>query len=264
MDLGIAGRVAIVGGSSKGLGKATALSLAREGANVTICARHADELEATAAELREASSDDQVLPVAADLAKQDDIERVVAETTRRWGRVDIAVNNVGGPPPGLATAMTDEEWRAALDLNFASAVRMNRLVLPGMRNARWGRIITILSIVIKEPDQSLALSAVARSATATYAKLLATELAPEGITVNNVLPGYVHTGRIDSLMEAKAKAQGTDVATVTEQFLGRIASGRFGRPEEVGDLICFLASERAAFITGLNIPIDGGQHQAVS
>jgi len=263
MDLGIAGRVAIVGGSSKGMGKATAMAMAREGVNVAICARHPSELGEAATELRAASSDGQVLPVVADLSRPDDIERLVSETTRRWGKVDIVVNNIGGPPPGQPAGLTDEQWHGAFDLLFFSAVRLNRLILPQMRTQHWGRIITILSLSVKEPEDNLALSTVARAALASYQRLLATEVAGDGITVNGVLPGSISTDRLQAVAEMQARFRGRDVAHAMEARLGRIASGRFGQPEGVADLICFLASERAGFLTGLAIPVDGGQLRAM-
>jgi 3-oxoacyl-[acyl-carrier protein] reductase len=264
MDLGITGRVAIVGGSSKGMGKATALALAREGVNVTICARHSDQLERTAAEIGAATSSQQVLAVVADLSKQADIERLVADTTRRWGQVDIVVNNVGGPPPGLAAEMTDEQWHDGFELTFFSAVRLSHLVIPVMRQRKWGRIINLLSMAIKEPEDNLAISTVARTAVAAYAKILALEVAKDGITVNNVLPGSIETDRLQVVAEMQARFHGRDPAHGMDDRRGHVAAGRFGRPEEMADLISFLASERGGFITGTSVLIDGGQIRAVT
>ena len=264
MDLGIAGRVAIVGGSSQGMGKATAMALAREGARVALCARHGEALELTAREIGAATSEDLVLPVVADLSKSEEVDRLASETLQRWGRVDIVVNNVGGPPPGQPTEVSDAQWRAGFELNFSSAVRLCRQVLPSMRERGWGRIISILSLSIRQPEENLALSTVARTALAAYMKTLSTEVAREGITVNSVLPGSIETQRLQGVAEMQARFHGRDVAHAMEDRLALVAAGRFGRSEEVGDLICFLASERAGFITGQSIAIDGGQLRAMT
>jgi 3-oxoacyl-[acyl-carrier protein] reductase len=255
VDLALVGRVAIVGGSSKGIGLATAQALAREGALVTIAARHEEELQQAA----DAIGADAALALVADLSVPDDIQRVFDATIERWGHVDIVVNNLGGPPPGKLLDFDDDQWQSAFDLSFSSAVRMNRLVLPGMRERKHGRIIAVLSKTIKEPEDGLALSTVARTAMSAYSKLLAQEVAAEGITVNNVLPGSVATGRLQSVIAVQAK---TNNRTVEEQEALRLASvpaGRFGQPQEVGDLITFLASDRGGFITAQNIAVDGGQ-----
>ena len=264
MDLGLGGRVAIVGGSSKGMGRATALALAREGANVTICARHGDELERAATELRAATSAGQVLPVVADVSRTEDIKAIVQQTARRWGRVDVAVANAGGPPPGQTTELSDDQWRDAFDLNFFSAVRLCREVVPLMRQGGWGRIVTILSLSVRQPEDNLALSTVARTAVTAFTKTLSTEVARDGITVNNVLPGSIETERLKGVAEMQARFHGRAVAAAMDDRLRLVAAQRFGRPEEVADLICFLASERAGFITGTSIAVDGGQLRAMT
>ena len=259
MDLGLKGRVAIVGGSSKGMGRATAFALAREGANVTIVARHAPEVEATAQEVAVTTSEEQVLTVPADLSQDDHVKRVVQETVNRWGRVDIAINNIGGPPPGTATELPDEKWYLALELNFLSAVRMCRQVIPYMRQQKWGRIINLLSVAVREPVPSLALSTSVRMAVVGFAKMLSDEVAKDGITVNSVHPGQVLTDRLQSIVKKWAEEGGITFEEQMERTRRRIPTGRLGQPEEMADLICFLASERAAFINGVNIPLDGGQ-----
>jgi 3-oxoacyl-[acyl-carrier protein] reductase len=259
MDLGIANRVAIVGGSSKGIGFASAQALAAEGAKVTIVARHAEELKLAGQRLRSEVGDEHILEVVADLSEPKDIINVVSKTRNRWGRIDIVVNNIGGPPPGLPSELTDDQWSAGFNLNFYSAVRMNRLVLPIMAHRQFGRIISVLSLSIKEPEDNLALSTVARMATASYNKQLATEVAKQGITVNNILPGSIETDRLKVVAEMQAQFHGRDVSKGMEERLSRIPTGRFGRPQEAASLICFLASEQAGFLTGLNISIDGGQ-----
>ena len=263
MDLGIEGRVAIVGGASKGMGYATAQALAREGARVAMVARGAAELEQAADTVAKAHGDANVLAIAADLSQPDAIERVVADTRSRWGRIDIAVNNVGGPPPGEPMGLTDEQWHGAFDLNFYSSVRLDRLVVPVMREGGYGRIVTILSLSIKQPEENLALSTVARTAAAAYTKVLSTEVAPDNITVNNVLPGSIETDRLQAVAEMQAARHGEPLDQALELRRRLVAADRFGTPQEVADLICYLASAQAGFITGQSLVIDGGQLKAM-
>ena len=264
MDLGLNGKVAIVGGSSKGIGFATAQSLAVEGAKVAIVARHADELEAAAAKLGELAGSGAVLSIVADLSSPADIQRVFDATIKQWGKADIVVNNLGGPPPGELLDFTDEQWQSAFDLNFSSAMRMNRLAIPGMRERGFGRIIGVLSKTIKEPEDRLGLSTVARSAMSSYSKLLAQDVAGDGITVNNILPGSVATDRLFQVIGAQAKANQRSEADQEAHRMASVPAGRFGRPDELGDLIAFLASERAGYITAQNIAADGGQIKSIA
>lgn len=261
MDLGLAGRVAIVGGASRGMGRAIAAALVREGAAVTLCARRPAVLEQAAADLA-AGAANRVLAVAADLSRPDDVARVVAETLTRWSRVDVAVNNVGGPPPGQPLGMSDAQWRDAFELNFFSVVRMCREVVPQMRERGWGRIVNLLSLSVRQPEATLALSTTARLAVVAYARSLADEVARDGITVNNVLPGSVATERLQAVAEMQARYHGRDVARAMADRQALVPLGRFGQPEEIADLVCYLASERAGFLTGLSIPFDGGQLRA--
>jgi 3-oxoacyl-[acyl-carrier protein] reductase len=264
MDLGLAGKIALVGGSSKGIGFAAAGALAAEGAHVVVVARHGDELEQAAAKLAAKPGVDGVLPIVGDLSLAEDIERIVSEALGRYGRVDIAVNNLGGPPPGELLDFSEDEWQLAFDLSFNSARRLNALVLPGMIERGHGRIVSVLSKTIKEPEDGLGLSTVARTALSSYSKLLAQEVAAEGITVNNVLPGSVATGRLQSVIAVQAKSNERTVEQQEEFRLASVPAGRFGEPEEVGDLIAFLASNRAGFITAQNIAADGGQIKGLS
>ncbi|HZR98162.1 MAG TPA: SDR family oxidoreductase, partial [Chloroflexota bacterium] len=224
-------------------------------------ARRADALEAAAAALA-GGAPGRVLAVAADLSRPDDVPRVVAATLARWGRVDIAVNNVGGPPPGQPLGLTDAQWREAFELNFFSVVRLCREVVPGMRERGWGRVVNLLSLSVRQPEANLALSTAARLAVVAYARSLADEVARDGVTVNNVLPGSVATERLQAVAEMQARFHGRDVARAMDDRLALVPLGRFGQPEEVADLVCYLASERAGFLTGLSIPFDGGQLRA--
>ena len=185
-----------------------------------------------------------------------------AAVFQRYGRLDILFNNVGGPPEGKPSELDDAQWQAALELNFLSVVRMTREALPHMRRRRWGRIINLLSFVVKEPTEGLVLSTGVRMAVVGFAKMLSDEVAAEGITVNNILPGYILTDRLRSLAQTRADREGGTVEEVMEAMAGRIASRRIGRQEEVADLVCFLASERASYITGTSLLLDGGMSRA--
>ena len=262
MDLGLKERVAIVGGSSKGMGKAVALALAREGASVTLCARNEADLRKAEIEIARARSQHHVLAIPADLSRIEDIKRVVRGTFNRFGRIDISVNNMGGPPSGRPSELDDAEWEEALEKNFLSFVRMSREVIPYMKQQQWGRIINRLSISVKQPLDGRVLSTSSRMAAVGYAKSLATELAPFSITVNNVLPGPILTERLASIHEAQAQERGRSPEDIAKDSVKAIPMGRLGKPEEVGDLIAFLASERSSYITGSNINLDGGALQA--
>ena len=258
MDLGLRDRAAIVGGSSRGMGRATALALAREGAYVTICARNDGDLRGTAMEIARITSQSHVLAVRADLSRYEDIRHVVRDTVNRFERIDILVNNVGGPPVGKAADLDDETWLAAFEQDFLSAVRMSREVIPFMKQQRWGRIINLLSISIRQPADGLVLSTAIRMTVAGFAKVLSDEVASFNITVNNVLPGYILTDRLRSLHETEAQEKGRSVEELIQETAKQIPLGRMGKPEEMGELIAFLASERAGYITGASIPLDGG------
>lgn len=262
MDLGIAGKVALVAAASKGLGKATALALAREGAEVCIVARGQQALDAAAEEIRTAAGR-AVLALAADVSVAGELETLVQRVLSAYGRVDILVNNAGGPRPGVFTDMSDADWLGALELNLMSAVRLTRLVLPSMREQMWGRIINITSVAVKQPMPNLILSNAARSAVVAMAKTLAGQVAAEGITVNNVCPGYTLTDRMRGLAESSSQREGIEVAEVMARWEASIPARRLGQPEEVAALITYLASQQAAYITGTTIQIDGGSTQGL-
>lgn len=262
MDLGLRDRVAIVGASSKGMGRAAALALAKEGAMVTICSRNETDLRKTEIEISRASSQHHVLAIPSDLSDGDDIKRVVRATFNRFGRIDISVNNMGGRPLGSPSELEDEDWQQAVELNFLSVVRMSREVIPYMQQQQWGRIINRLSISVKHPQEGMVLSTSTRMAVVGYAKMLATELAPSQITVNNVLVGFVLTDGLTAYYETLAQERGRSAKELTSELVGTVPMGRMCKPEEVGDLIAFLASERASYMTGASIPLDGGFLQA--
>jgi 3-oxoacyl-[acyl-carrier protein] reductase len=257
MDLGIQGRVALVAAASKGLGRASALELARAGCKVAICAR--DEAGVTAA--AQAIADETgatVLPVTADMSRAEDIERFVATARQQLGDAQIVVANAGGPPGGTFEQFDDAAWERAFQLTEMSAVRLIRATLPAMRQAGWGRIITITSISVKQPIDNLLLSNAIRPGVVGLVKSLANQLAPEGITVNNVAPGSILTDRQYELQSQRAQREGLSVDEAIAAAGKSIPAGRIGQPEELGALVAFLASSRASYITGQTIAVDGG------
>jgi 3-oxoacyl-[acyl-carrier protein] reductase len=257
MDLGLKGRVAIVAAASKGLGRAVAEELAREGAEIAICARTAAELEKAAKSI-EAATGRIALWRAIDVAKYEDVRAFVAATEQRFGRVDICVTNAGGPPSKKFLEVSVEEWRAAVDLTLLSAIYFAREVLPGMQRRKWGRLITITSMSVKQPVDGLILSNSIRAAVTGLARTLANEFGADGITVNNVAPGYTLTDRLEELAAKRAADAGVPREKVLEQMSASVPARRLGRPEEFAAAVAFLASERAGYLNGTTIAVDGG------
>ncbi len=257
MDLGLSGRTAVVAAASRGLGRASALALAREGANVAICARDGEELEAAAAEIR-ADSGAEVLAVPADLTDPEAIAGVVAAAVERFGGLHVLVHNSGGPPVGRFGDIDDEQWHLGFELVTMSFVRFVRAAVPHMRAGGWGRIVGIQSSSVKQPVAGIDISSGTRPGVAGLAKALMGELAGDGITINLVLPGMFATSRIHpGLVSAdpqERRAAEEQLAPVAE----RIPVGPLGDPIELGELVAFLASERAGYITGAVCQIDGG------
>ncbi len=256
MDLGLNGKVAVVAAASKGLGKASALALAREGARVTICARTEADLEAAAGEIRRETGSE-VLAVPADLNSAEGIKSVVAATAARFGGVDVMVNNSGGPAMGKFADFTDDDWHRAFEVVTLNFVRFVREVVPYMRHKRWGRIIGIQSSSVKQPVEGIDLSNGTRPGVAGLMKAIMPDLAKDGITINLVLPGMFLTSRISPdagrSPEADKKLQ-EQLAPIA----AAIPLGRLGEPIELGNLVAFLASEQASYITGAVYQVDGG------
>ncbi len=261
MDFGIEGRTALVAASSKGLGRAVAEELAAEGARVILCARGAETLEATRATL--ADSGAEVTAVAADLTDPLQVERVVEVGVETFGPIDILITNTGGPPPGPFESHTPEAWSQAVRQNLNSVLNLARSVLPAMKERKWGRIVTITSVAVKQPVDGLILSNSIRAAVTGVAKTLANEVASFGITVNNVMPGYTRTERLDQLAADIAERSGGSIDDAFAAWEGQIPLGRVGDPREFGALVAFLASERASYITGTSIAVDGGAIKAL-
>jgi 3-oxoacyl-[acyl-carrier protein] reductase len=257
METGLSGKVALVAAASKGLGYAIAEALAAEGATLAICARGEAALD-TARDALARPSARPVHAVAADVSRLDGIQQVVRSTLDRFGRVDVLVTNAGGPPVGLFDTLDWAQWQQAVDLTLRSAVEMTRGVLPGMRARRWGRVIHVTSLTVKQPIDGLMLSASIRAAVTGFSRTLANEVAAEGITVNTLLPGFMNTERVVELAEATAAREGVAVETVQSRTRDQIPMRRIGEPRELAALAAFLASERASYITGQSIAVDGG------
>lgn len=257
MDLGLKNKVAIVAAASQGLGHAVATELAREGARVAICARNAKRLEESAARIQKETGQ-AVDAHALDVTDHTAAQKFVAAVEAKHGRVDICVTNSGGPPAKKFLDLSIEDWRAAVDQMLMSTVYFAREVLPIMQKNKWGRLITITSISVKQPVDGLMLSNSVRAAVAGLARTLANEFGPDGITVNNVCPGYTTTERLNDLGDTLGKAAGSSREAIFAQWSQQIPLRRLARPEEFAALVTFLASERASYITGTSIPVDGG------
>jgi 3-oxoacyl-[acyl-carrier protein] reductase len=261
MDLGLRGKAALVTGASRGLGRAVAEVLAAEGADLVISARSAHDLEQVRAHIARAGV--RVVAVAGDLASDGGPAAVAAAAIAELGRVDILIANSGGPPAGPFEAHDRSAWRSAMAGNFESAVELVRAVLPGMKERRWGRIIAITSIAAKQPVEDLILSNASRAAVTGFARTLANEVGAHGVTVNTVMPGYTRTQRVETLAEKIAAAQGAAPSDVYARWASEIPLRRLGEPDELAAMVAFLASERASYITGAAIPVDGGWIRAL-
>jgi len=260
MDLGLRGRTAIVAAASQGLGKAVALTLAKEGANVVMFSRQPSAIEHAAEDVREQAADSgcKVVGMAADVTHLADLQRVVKTTVDGFDGADIVFCNAGGPRPGMFDGLKDEDWYAAVDLNLMSAIRLSRLCLPHMRARHWGRIIVSTSYSVKQPIPNLMLSNSVRSATTAWAKTLADQVAPDGITVNTIAPGRIDTERIRQLDADLAERTGQTREEIEQDSRASIPLRRYGQPDEFAAAAAFLASEQASYITGVTLLVDGG------
>jgi 3-oxoacyl-[acyl-carrier protein] reductase len=257
MDLGLRGRAALVCGASSGLGKAVAMALGREGARVAICARTEEKLLKAAEDIRGATGAE-VLAIPADVSVPAEAKGAVQKTVSQFGRLDILVTNAGGPPWGHFLGLPEEAWQKALDLNLLSTLHLCREAVPHMKTAGWGRIINMSSYAAKQPLDGLILSNTARAGVLGLAKSMANELAPYNILVNSVCPGAFETERHFDLARRRAAQEGITMEEHLKSRAKDIPLGRAGKPEEFADLVVFLASERASYITGDVIQIDGG------
>lgn len=257
MDLGLKDRVAIVTGSSQGIGKAIAFGLAKEGATVTICARNIKTLRDTSREIITVTGSN-VLPIRVDLREKEDIASMVKTTIETYGRIDILVNNTGGPPSRRFLETTEENWRSAIESLLMSVVNCSREVIPYMKQNMWGRIVNMTSFAAKQPAGRLILSNALRAGIMGLTKTLSNELAEHRILVNAVCPGWTQTRRLEELAKVQAETSGGKYETVIDEWAKNIPLKRLARPEEIANLVVFLSSEKASYITGAVIQVDGG------
>jgi len=262
MDTGLKNRVAIVAASSQGIGRATAEALAAEGCRIAMCARNAPALKAAADKIRKQYSVE-VLDQTLDVTDADAVHRFVDAVVAKFGAADICVTNAGGPPAKGFLAASLEEWRKAVELNFLSTVYFAREVIPHMQRKRWGRIITITSITTKQPVADLVLSNAVRAAVVGLVKSLANEFGKDGILVNNVGPGYTATDRLKELAKSRSAALGKSEKEIFEGWAADAPLQRLGEPREVAETIVWLASERASYITGQTVLVDGGLYKGL-
>ena len=262
MNLGLKDRVALVAASSQGIGRATAQAFAAEGCRIAMCARNQKTLEAAAGNIRDQSGVE-VFAEAFDVTDAAAVRKFVAAVAERFGAVDICVTNAGGPPAKGFLAATLEDWRQALDANFLSAVYFAREVIPHMQKKKWGRIITITSITTRQPMTDLVLSNAVRTAVVGLVKSLANEFGKDGILVNNVGPGFTATDRLKELASARASATGKHEREIFDGWAGDAPLKRLGEPREVAEAIVWLASERASYITGQTLLVDGGMYKGL-
>ncbi|MDH4069445.1 MAG: SDR family oxidoreductase [Ignavibacteria bacterium] len=260
MDLGLDGKTAVVCAASGGLGKAGAMALAQAGARVVICSRDEARIKAAAAEIirKAETTKDNVLPVTSDLSKGDEIDALLKAAVQTFGQVDILVTNSGGPPSGGFHDLSDEQWQTGFERNLMSVIRSIRGVIPAMQKNGWGRIINITSLTVKQPVNDLIVSSVLRPGILGLSKILANLYARDGITVNSIAPGFIMTGRQQELGKIRSEKQGITFDEYVQNASADIPAGRFGTPEELASVIAFLASEKASYINGATIGVDGG------
>ncbi|HTO94732.1 MAG TPA: SDR family oxidoreductase [Bacteroidota bacterium] len=258
MDLGLHDRVAIVSAASQGLGRACAAGFAREGAHVVICSRDTRKIAAAANEIGKEFPAVRVLPVKADVTKPADIRRLVRRTLAAFGRIDILVTNAGGPPVAAFPDLDDRTWQRGIELNLMSTIRLIREVLPAMRKRHWGRIINITSFVARQPVDDLIISSTVRPGIFGLSKILANQNTRDGILINSVVPGFILTARQQEISAARARAKGITPDEYIADVAKSVPSGRMGRPEELADVVVFLGSERASYVSGTTVTVDGG------
>lgn len=262
MELGLKGRGVIVTGASEGMGRATAEAFAREGAQVALCARTEKNLREAAEQIRTATGAE-VYAEPLDVTDNGAVQRFVEQAAKRFGRIDVCVANAGGPPAKNFLSISTDEWRKAVDQNFMSVVHLAKAAIPYMQRHRWGRIITITSVSVKQPIPDLILSNAVRAAVVGLIKSISNEFGKDGILANNVAPGYTATERLKELAGTRALAAGTSSDEIYRQWAADTPVKRLADPKEVADTIVWLASERASYITGQTLLVDGGIYRGL-
>jgi len=255
MDLEIKNRVAMVAAASKGIGRGCAVALAQEGCKVSICARNAEELEKALAEIEPHS---EAISVVANVSSANDLEDWHRRTIDRFGQVDILVTNTGGPPVKRFMELSDESWLLGVESTLMNVVRLSRLVIPGMRERRWGRIIHLTSLVAKQPVDELTISSTLRAGLSGLTKTMANQVGPYNITVNAILTGHIMTDRQYALADVRTRERGITHEEYFADQAAEIPLRRIGEPRELGEVVAFLASERASYVTGVSLQVDGG------
>jgi 3-oxoacyl-[acyl-carrier protein] reductase len=261
MNLGLENKIALVLASSKGIGLACAKVFYQEGANVMICSRSEENLKAAKAQILKrdlVNNNNKVEWTVADLMYDDDIKNLVSKTMDRFGRIDILVHNSGGPPSKPISNVSEEEWSNSIQLNLRSFIKISKLIIPIMLKQKGGKIIALTSVSVKQPLQNLVLSNTTRLGVVGFAKTLSNEYASENIRVNVVCPGPTLTNRMKEIIETNMRQMNKSEEEVKKQWTNQIPIGRMGKPEEIGNLVAFLASDKASFITGTTIQVDGG------
>lgn len=261
MDLGIQGKKALVCASSKGLGKASAISLAQEGVEVFLCSRSEDSLKPVAEEI-ETLTGKKPAYFACDLSSADGRDALVAKVTETFGTLDILVHNTGGPPPTSVEDTTQDAWQEGFEANFLSITHLNNAFLPAMKQQGWGRIVTVTSLSPLQPIPDLAVSNGIRSAVTAMLKTLSNEVAKDGVTVNCIAPGIIHTDRTEGRIQAHQKKYGGEREDILANYAKEIPVGRLGSPDEFGDIVAFICSKQASYITGSSICVDGGKRKS--
>jgi 3-oxoacyl-[acyl-carrier protein] reductase len=262
METGLKGKVVLVAGASQGMGRAAAQAFAAEGAIVAIIARNEEKLEQAANEIRKTTSAE-VYAQAFDVSYGAAVEKFVQNIVKKYGRVDVCVANAAGPPAKTFLAASTEEWHRAFEVNFMSVVQLAREIIPHMQRNKWGRLITITSTSVRQPIPDLVLSSAIRPAVVGLIKSLAIEFGKDGITANNVAPGYTATDRLNELAASRSKAAGVSEKEIYDRWSSEVPLRRLGRPEEIADAIVWLASERASYVTGQTILVDGGFYKGL-
>lgn len=262
MELSISGRVAMVAAASKGIGKAIAIGLAEEGCRLSICSRNEETLEAARQDLLAYIGPQDVLTVQGNVSNAEELRLWYERTLDRYKTVDILVTNTGGPPAAKFMELTDSQWESGVESTLMNVVRLSRLVIPVMSEKGWGRIIHVTSLVAKQPADDLTISSTLRTGLSALTRTMANQVGPGGVTVNAVLPGNTLTDRAYHLADLRAKDQGITQEQALEQAAARIPLRRFAEPREIADAAVFLASERASYITGVSLLVDGGVVQS--